>query len=139
MWEALKSRDVCYSPTLTRELSTFVYDSTPLWVDDPFFLKGAEPGVAAQLKDPTRQEQFRNSAAWQAGQQYRAGLDVAGKNLKTLADRGVRIAFGTDTGPPGRFLGFFEHLELTMMVQRGETLLKGTVCDESSTWAAGWR
>lgn len=124
---ALKSRDVCYSPTLTRELSTFVYDSTPLWVDDLFFLKGAEMGVAAQLKDPKRQEQFRNSAAWKAGQRYRSGLDVAGKNLKTLADRGVRIAFGTDTGPPGRFQGFFEHLELTMMVQAGMTPMQAIV------------
>ena len=69
---ALKSRDVCYSPTLTREISTFIYDATPSWVDDPFFLKGADKGVPAQLKDPKRQEQIRNSGAWKAGQQYKA-------------------------------------------------------------------
>jgi imidazolonepropionase-like amidohydrolase len=124
---ALKSRDVCYSPTFTRELSTFVYDSTPPWVDDPFFLKGAEKGVAEQLKDPKRQEQFRASAGWKTGQQYKAGLEVARRNLKTLVDRGVRIAFGTDTGPPGRFQGFFEHLELTMMVQAGLTPMQAIV------------
>lgn len=118
---ALKSRDVCYSPTLTREISTFIYDSTPPWVDDPFFLKGAEQGVAEQLKDPRRQEQIRNSPAWKAGQQYKASLEVAKKNLKTLVDRGVRIAMGTDTGPPARFQGFFEHLELEMMVESGMT------------------
>src|SRR6186997_37664 len=61
---ALKSRDVCYSPTFTRELSTFIYDATPPWVDDPFFLKGAEKGVPEQLKDAKRQEQVRNSGAW---------------------------------------------------------------------------
>jgi imidazolonepropionase-like amidohydrolase len=124
---ALKSRDVCYSPTLTRELSTFVYDTTPPWVDDPFFLKGAEKGVAEQLKDPQRQQQFRNSAAWQAGQRYKAGLEVAKRNLKTLVDRGVRIAFGTDTGPPARFQGFFEHLELEMMVDAGLTPMQAIV------------
>ena len=124
---ALKSRDVCYSPTLTRELSTFVYDATPPWVDDPFFLKGAEKGVPEQLKDPKRQEQIRNSAAWKAGQQYQAGLEVAKRNLKTLVDRGVRIAFGTDTGPPGRFQGFFEHLELEMMVEAGMTPMQAIV------------
>ena len=118
---ALKSRDVCYSPTLTREISTFIYDSTPPWVDDPFFLKGAEKGVPEQLKDPKRQEQIRNSAAWKSGQQYKASLEVAKKNLKTLVDRGVRIAMGTDTGPPARFQGFFEHLELEMMVESGMT------------------
>ena len=123
----LKSRDVCYSPTLTREISTFIYDETPSWVDDPFFLKGAEKGVPEQLKDPKRQQEFRNSAGWKSGQQYKAGLEVAKKNLKTLVDRGVRIAFGTDTGPPGRFQGFFEHLELEMMVQAGMTPMQAIV------------
>ena len=124
---ALKSRDVCYSPTFTRELSTFIYDSTPPWVDDAFFLKGAEKGVPEQLKDPKRQEQIRNSGAWKSGQQYKASLEVAKRNLKTLVDRGVRIAFGTDTGPPGRFQGFFEHLELEMMVDAGLTPMQAIV------------
>jgi imidazolonepropionase-like amidohydrolase len=124
---ALKSRDVCYSPTLTREISTFIYDSTPPWVDDPFFLKGVETGVPAQLKDPKRQEQFRNSGGYKAGQQYKASLEVAKKNLKTLVDRGVRIAMGTDTGPPARFQGFFEHIELEMMVESGMTPMQALV------------
>jgi len=118
---AMKSRNVCYSPTLTREISTFIYDATPPWVDDPFFLKGVEQGVPEQLKDPKRQEQFRTSAGYQAGQQYKASLEVAKQNLKTLVDRGVRIAMGTDTGPPARFQGFFEHLELEMMAGSGMT------------------
>jgi imidazolonepropionase-like amidohydrolase len=124
---ALKSRDVCYSPTLTREISTFIYDATPTWVDDPFFTKGVEKDIPAQLKDPKRHEQVRTSNAWKAGQQYKAGLEVAKKNLKTLADQGVRIAFGTDTGPPARFQGFFEHLELEMMVDAGLTPMQALV------------
>lgn len=124
---ALKSRDVCYSPTLTREISTFIYDATPTWVDDPFFVKGVTPDIITQLKDPKRQEQIRNGAGWQAGQQYKAGLEVAKRNLKTLVDRGVRIAFGTDTGPPARFQGFFEHLELEMMVEAGLTPMQALV------------
>ena len=123
----LTSRQVCYSPTLTRELSTFVYETTPPWVEDPFFLKGAEPGVPALLKDASRQQAFRASDAWKLGQQYKAGLEVAKKNLKTLKDQGVRIAFGTDSGPPGRFQGFFEHLELEMMVQAGLTPMQALV------------
>lgn len=118
---ALKARDVCYSPTFTREISTFIYDATPSWVDDPFFVKGVTPDIVMQLKDPKRQEQIRNSAGWKAGQQYKAGLEVAKRNLKTLVDQGVRIAFGTDSGPPARFQGFFEHLELEMMVEAGLT------------------
>ena len=123
----LKSRGVCYSPTLTREISTFIYDSTPSWVDDPFFVKGVDKDIPAQLKDPKRHEQVRNSAGWKAGQQYKAGLEVAKRNLKTLVDNGVRIAFGTDTGPPARFQGFFEHLELEMMVDAGLTPMQALV------------
>lgn len=124
---ALKSRDVCYSPTLTREISTFIYDSTPSWVDDPFFLKGVDKDIPAQLKDPKRHEQIRNSNAWKAGQQYKVGLEVAKRNVKALSDKGVRIAMGTDTGPPARFQGFFEHLELEMMVDSGLTPMQAIV------------
>jgi imidazolonepropionase-like amidohydrolase len=124
---ALKSRDVCYSPTLTREISTFIYDSAPPWVDDPFFTRGVDKDIPAQLKDPKRHQQVRNSAGWKAGQQYKASLEVAKRNLKALADKGVRIAFGTDTGPPARFQGFFEHLELEMMVDAGLTPMQAIV------------
>ena len=115
---AMKARDVCYSPTLTRELSTFVYASTPSFFDDPFFLRQADPTVLAQLTDPARQAEMRDSTAAQG---YQAGLVVARRNLKTLADQGVPIAMGTDTGPPARFQGYFEHVELEMMVASGLT------------------
>ena len=61
---------------------------------------------------------MRDSAAAKG---YKAGLEVANRNLKKLSDAGVRIAFGTDTGPPARFQGYFEHLELEMMVKAGLT------------------
>jgi imidazolonepropionase-like amidohydrolase len=41
--------------------------------------------------------------------------------MKALLDAGVRIAFGTDSGPPGRFQGYFEHLEMEMMAEGGLT------------------
>ena len=118
---ALKARDVCYCPTFTREISTFAYESTPPWVNDPFFTKGVSADIVAQLSDPGRQAQIRANPAAKLGQQYKAGLEVAKKNLKTLVDQGVRIAMGTDTGPPARFQGYFEHLEMEMMVEAGMT------------------
>ena len=48
-------------------------------------------------------------------------FETAGRNLKKLHDAGVRIGFGTDTGPPGRIQGFFEHWEMELMVQAGLT------------------
>ena len=111
----------------TREISTFIYDSTPSWATDPFFLKGVGAEVGGQLSDPARQAQFRASAGWKAGQQYKAWLDNAKRNLKALVDQGVHIAFGTDTGPAMRYQGFFEHLELEMMVESGLTPMQAIV------------
>ena len=114
----LKERDVCVCPTLAREVSTFVYETRPAFFDDPFFLRDADKQVLEQLQDPKRQQAMRES---KAAQRYKVALEVASRNLKTLADRGVRIAFGTDTGPPARFQGYFEHLELELMAKAGLT------------------
>ncbi|MFN2445198.1 MAG: amidohydrolase family protein [Vicinamibacterales bacterium] len=120
----MRARDACYCPTLTREISTFIYDTTPAWTNDPFFTAHVSADIPQQLADPARHAQIRQSNGWKLGQQYKAGLDVAKKNLKAMSDQGVRIAFGTDSGPPGRFQGFFEHLELEMMVEAGLTPLQ---------------
>ena len=113
---AMKEKDVCYCPTLTREVSTFVYGEVPEFFEDPFFLKEADLEVLEQLKDPDRMRSVQESPA-AAG--YRAALDVAMANLTSAADGGVRIAFGTDTGPAGRFQGYFEHMEMDMMAETG--------------------
>jgi imidazolonepropionase-like amidohydrolase len=112
----IKRRDVCYSPTLMREVSTFAYESTPAWFADPLFLKHVDPKTVETLKQPARQEQMRNS---KSAQRYKAGLDVASRNLKKLSDAGVTIAMGTDTGPPARFQGYFELMELELMAKAG--------------------
>jgi imidazolonepropionase-like amidohydrolase len=115
---AFKARNVCLVPTLMREVSTFVYESTPPFFADPEFLKHAEPKQVARFKDPKEQEAMRASAS---AQRYKEALKVASRNLKALADAGGGIAMGTDsgTGLPGRFVGYFELLELERMVQAG--------------------
>lgn len=123
----LKTRNACYTPTLTREVSTFVYGSTPPWARDPFFLKGAGAGAADELSDPERQAQVRAGNAYKQGLRYKEGLTVATRNLKTLVDAGARVAMGTDSGPVGRWQGFFEHLELEMMVEAGMTPMQAIV------------
>jgi imidazolonepropionase-like amidohydrolase len=126
-----KERDVCLVPTLTREVSTFIYESTPAWFSDEFFLRHADTATLEQLKDPKRQEAMRTSAS---AQKYKVALDVASANLKKMKDAGVRIAFGTDSGPPARFQGYFEHMELEMMVKAGLTPMDAIV---SATGDAG--
>ena len=46
---------------------------------------------------------------------------MAQKNLKRLVDAGVKYGFGTDSGPPGRFLGFFEQWEMELEAEAGLT------------------
>jgi imidazolonepropionase-like amidohydrolase len=49
---AMLERDVCLHPTLTRELSTYVYAERPDFFDDPFFLEETDPDVIAELERP---------------------------------------------------------------------------------------
>lgn len=114
----LRERGVCLCPTLMREVSTFVYERTPAFFEDPFFLREADPAVLAELRRPERQ---RAIAEDRLAQQYKAALPVASRNLKRLTDAGVGIAFGTDSGPPGRFQGFYEQEELLRMAEAGLT------------------
>ena len=111
-----KVTNVCYCHTLTRDVSPFVSEKTPEFFDDPFFLREAEPQVIEQLKDPERQQRVKES---QSAQTYKLALETAKQNLKILADAGIQIAFGTDSGPPARFQGYFEHLEMELMAEAG--------------------
>ncbi len=115
---ALKTKGACYSPTLMREVSTFVYESTPAFFADSLFLTHANRQWVTMLQEPARQATMRASAS---AQRYKAQLPVANRNLKALSDAGVPIAMGTDTGPTGRFQGYFELMELEMMVDAGLT------------------
>jgi imidazolonepropionase-like amidohydrolase len=123
----LERRKLCVCPTLMREVSTFVYASVPDFFADPFFRKAADPAVLAALQEPDRQKAVRESPA---SARYRGALEIAKRNLKRLVDAGVPIAMGTDTGPPARFQGYFEHLELERMAEAGltpqQTLLAAT-------------
>lgn len=114
----LRERNVCTVPTLTRELSAFVYAERPTFFDDPCFQRWADPREVARVSTP----EFRKSMAESsAAQRYRAALVQAQWNLKAISDAGLPVAFGTDAGPSGRFPGYFEHLELALMAEAGLT------------------
>lgn len=110
-----KAAGVYYCPTLMRDVSTYIYESEPDFFADPLFLSEMGPGILDQLRDPERQASVRANKRAQANKE---ALRVALVNLKKLADAGVPIVMGTDGGPPGRFQGYFEHLEMEMMVEQ---------------------
>ncbi|WP_439481279.1 amidohydrolase family protein [Cyclobacterium plantarum] len=114
--QLIKEKKVGYCPTLTRELSTYVYEDTAALFSDPFFQKVYDKVTIQPLLDPERQA---NVAANSNAQTYKKQLPVAYANLKSLNDAGVPIVFGTDSGVPTRFMGYFEHLEMEMMAEAG--------------------
>ena len=114
--ELMIENGACYIPTMMRDVSTFVYETEPDFFSDPFFLTEADPAVLAELSTPEYRSGIRNSAA---SRQYKADLPNALVNVGLLHDAGVLVAMGTDTGPPARFQGYFEHEEMQMMVDAG--------------------
>lgn len=114
----LKRSGVCVSPTLMREVSTYVYESTPDFFSDSLFLAHANPEWVAAGRDPAKQDAVRRSTS---AQRYKAALAIASRNVRLLSDAGVPLAMGTDTGPTGRFQGYFELMELELMVKAGLT------------------
>jgi imidazolonepropionase-like amidohydrolase len=113
--DLLKKNNVYYAPTITRELSTYIYHDPPKWLDDPFFRKSVSGDLVEQLR--TKQKAAQSDP--KLIEQGKMDFEMAKKNAKTLVDAGVKVAFGTDTGPVGRFPGYFEHWEAELMVEAG--------------------
>ena len=84
----LKQRDVCYCPTLTRELSTYVYESAPAFFKDSFFLREADHEVMRQLQEPERQAAMRGLAPLRFGPGGPRSLPDAGPNGGRIDDSG---------------------------------------------------
>jgi imidazolonepropionase-like amidohydrolase len=106
------------APTLSREASTFIYAKPAPFLNDPFFTRSVSPKVLATLKSADYQKEV---AADPDFPKLPGALEVAKKNLKKLSGAGVKYAFGTDAGPPGRFPGYFEQWEMELMVDAGLT------------------
>ena len=65
----MKARRSPYCPTLTRELSTFVYESTPAFFTDPFFLREADRTSSRSSRSRPRQEAMAGPAPRSATRQ----------------------------------------------------------------------
>jgi imidazolonepropionase-like amidohydrolase len=124
LMKTMKARGVFLIPTLVRDEVLFAYADNLPWLKDPFFLAGLEPGALGIIRSPEIIEKGQKDPDIA---KYRAGLQMAKRNLKTLYDSGVKIAFGTDSGIPTRFPGYFEHRELQLMVEAGLTPMQAIV------------
>ena len=106
--------------TLTREYSVFTYAKGAAWADDPWFVRSVDPADRDTIKTPAYKQKMAGADPhWPRYENE--FIETAKKNLKKLADAGVKFGFGTDTGPPARFPGYFEHLEMEFMADAGLT------------------
>lgn len=115
----IQQQNVPYIATFTRDLAQFVYEATPDFFNDPFFMRhiDAYRPQMTMLNEPARQEETRNSAPRQA---MKPALEQGKRNLKILSDAGGLIAMGSDSGANlGQWQGYFEHTEIEMMVEAG--------------------
>jgi hypothetical protein len=75
-----------------------------------------KPQLSAYLADPTFISRYKRESDTEA---FRRQFATAKANLKKLADGGVGIAFGSGSGLPYTFPGYFEHHELELMSAAG--------------------
>ena len=115
--KAMKARGVWQvAGTLSRDASIFAFGVRPAFLDDPFFRKAVSPGALALLDTDQRRASVAGNPHYE---DYMRISAMGASNLRRMADAGVKIAFGTDSGPPARFAGYFAHWELEELVADG--------------------
>ncbi len=119
--DKMKARDVFAIPTLTREEAEFIYAERAPYLDDPFLTDNLPASTIETLASPEFQAE---QAADPYLEDWGPILLTAQRNLKTMHDAGVKIGFGSDSGQPRRFEGYFEHREMELMVEAGLTPLE---------------
>jgi imidazolonepropionase-like amidohydrolase len=114
----LKAKRVPLTATMVAQLSFFTYADSPAWLDDPFLTRvfGPERIQIAKTKLKEQQSAYKDQAA------DREAFEIAQKNFAKMVKAGIRLGLGTDSGPtPHRFEGYFEHMEMELMVKNGMT------------------
>jgi imidazolonepropionase-like amidohydrolase len=114
----MKEHGTWIIPTLYREWATFMFEEPNQFLNDPFFARGLDQRQREVLSSP---EYHKALVSDKYFPRYPGVLKTAMENLKRLADGGVRIGYGTDSGVLTRFEGFGEHMELQLMVEAGMT------------------
>jgi imidazolonepropionase-like amidohydrolase len=116
--ELIKKNGTWVIPTLYREWATFMFEEPKQFLNDPFFARGLDTRQQTVLGSPEYHKALTGDKYFPT---YPGILKTAKENLKRLADAGVRIGYGTDSGVLTRFEGYGEHKELELMVEAGMT------------------
>jgi imidazolonepropionase-like amidohydrolase len=119
--DAMLANDVFFTPTLARHQIDFVFGDEPDWLREPA-LRESAPG--AMLSRLTSSAIVRDYGENLNDADRRREFETAMSNFKTFYDAGIRMGLGSDAGATNTFPGYFEHLEMELMVEAGLTPLE---------------
>ncbi len=112
--ESLRSRKTAFVPTLVRQELAWLYREKPERLDDP----DAAPLFGAATIAAMRESAGKSP---QPPKIARDEFDLAMRNSKRLADKGVVIAVGSDGGSQMDLPGLMTHRECELLVEAGFT------------------
>ena len=113
----LRQRGAYVIPTLTVQAELAHIVQNPALLENPLLKTLATPAILDAYRD-TRAFDPRTKEWLQWQMKHREGFY---RNLKKLADGGVKLLAGTDAGNYGTFQGFSLHRELELLVEAGLT------------------
>ncbi len=113
---AMKEKNVFLSPALTANEAKFIYADKPDWLGEQTMREVYPARLSGYLMDDFVVNRFKRNAELPA---YRQAYATAVKNLKKLADGGVKIALGTNSGAADTYPGYFDLRELIAMADAG--------------------
>jgi hypothetical protein len=112
----MKEKNVFLSPALTANEAKYIYADKPDWLGEQT-MREVYPGrLVGYLTETVVVNRFKRDANLAA---YRQAHATAVKNLKKLADGGVKIALGTNSGAADTYPGYFELREMIAMADAG--------------------
>jgi imidazolonepropionase-like amidohydrolase len=113
---SMKEKNVFLSPALTANEAKFIYADKPEWLGEQTMREVFPARLSGYLMDDVVVNRFRRNPEIGA---YRQAYATALKNLKKLADGGVTIALGTNSGAADTYPGYFELREMIAMADAG--------------------
>jgi imidazolonepropionase-like amidohydrolase len=116
--QLMKQHNTFLIATLTRDSTPFAFEHPEPYLKDPFFMRAAPSLFVEKLKSPDYIKTMMADKHWS---EYPGLLANSKRNLKRLADAGVRYGFGTDAGVPQRVPAYLAHEEFVLMHDAGLT------------------
>ncbi len=111
-----RDRGLFAIPALVGHGANLAYADGPDFLDDPGLAVLYADSVLEIMGSQAYQEEL---AASPNLEQNRRDFEVAMANARRLHEAGIPLGIGTDSGPPGRFQGLWEHREMELLVEAG--------------------